>query len=114
MKNTGNKNSILFEYLQLERKTVFVAIGLVVCVTVVAIVVYSSINGVDTWKQNMQKAGDMMVIQYNTPLGGATITAKTQRPINRNQSRTTTKGLMTCPKCGASVMPNSPTIGGTR
>ncbi len=62
---------LLGEYLGIERRTLFVFLGLVIGAFVAATITYGAICGFRKWATNMQRVGSLMVI--NCPTCGASV-----------------------------------------
>lgn len=66
---------LIRDYLGIERRTLWIFLGLVVGAFVVTTLLYGSIFGFRTWADNMQRAGSLMVINYCPRCGGAVTAA---------------------------------------
>jgi hypothetical protein len=97
--------NLLEHYLGIDRKAIYFILGLLAVGFVVAMGIYIANNSYRTWKKNMGRAGDMMVIDFETPTGGA------KQPTGSQSTPAAASSQYFCPSCGMLGLPLANPVG---
>lgn len=97
---------LLEHYLGIDAKTSYIIIGLVAIGLVVATGIYIGTFGFQHWRTNMNRAGDMMVINFDLPMAAQPMAPTgnplTQRPV---PAAAQSQSPFFCPSCGMLGLP---------
>jgi type IV secretory pathway TrbD component len=122
--NREESFSLLHDYMGIDRRTLLIFTALVVGVTVVVTGIYVAIFGFDTWTTNMERAGSMMVANFDPRVNGQgqdipdipdpRVRAPAMAPanldvppwgVNTRPVAAPPAAQFVCPKCGAVGLP---------
>lgn len=109
--------NLLEHYLGIGQKTLYLIIALVATAFVVATVIYIAAFGFQSWKTNMGRARDMMVINFDAPVAGSQgMTAPLPAPAAipaaaQSQYLCPSCGVLGAPMWGPGGAPLCPTCG---
>lgn len=94
MNNREESFSMLRDYMGFDKRTLFIFLALVAGVFVVVTGIYIAIFGFQEWETNMQRAGSMMIANYDAPVAPGLAPAAATPAVQ-----------YTCPNCGAAGLP---------
>jgi predicted RNA-binding Zn-ribbon protein involved in translation (DUF1610 family) len=94
MDNREESFSMLRDYMGFDRRTLFVFLALVAGVFIVVTGIYIAIFGFQEWETNMQRAGSMMIANYDAPVAPRLAPAAAVPAVQ-----------FSCPNCGAVGLP---------
>ena len=106
MKSQDESFSMLRDYIGFDRRTLLIFLALVAGVFVVVTGIYIAIFGFKDWETNMQRAGSMMVANFNTPATGGIEDLTGPRAPRPRPAAVPAAVQYTCPNCGAVGLPH--------
>jgi predicted RNA-binding Zn-ribbon protein involved in translation (DUF1610 family) len=105
MQDQDEKFNLFREYMGFKQKTMLWYMALVAGVVVLVTVIYTSIFGYGTWKRNMQRAGSMMVANFDPAAPGVNLGPVAPAPYGVVPAAAPAQQYV-CPGCGATGLPN--------
>lgn len=105
MNGPTEPSSALKDYLGVGGRPIVLFLALVIGTTAVVTCIYGAIFGFDTWSNNMQQAGSLVLSDFNTPATQpGTIAGPTGHGINP-AGATVGGSQLNCPNCGPVALP---------
>jgi predicted RNA-binding Zn-ribbon protein involved in translation (DUF1610 family) len=106
MKTNQESFSYINEYIGIDKRKLIIFFSLLLGVFVVVTGIYVAIFGYQDWKTNMQRAGSMMVANFDQPQVPASpvIGVPAVQPTLAPSYQPTVQ--YACPQCGIAGLPN--------
>jgi hypothetical protein len=105
MQNLQEPSSAPADYFGVGGRPIVLFLALVIGTVAVVTIIYGSIFGFDTWSNNMQQAGSLMLSNSGTPATQPSELAGPTAPAIIPAAATVGGSQLVCPNCGGVALP---------